>query len=349
MRVHLPALPHTDTVRVKFDHCAFTKKCLHLATMLTSLGHHVVLYGSERNEADCAEHVVCVTDAMRDDWFGGPWPEDRVFDRWDAADPCWAESDTAVIKAIAERLEPGDTIAIPIGTVQVAIVDAFPGVVAWESGVGYLGSWLPFRVFESHAWQHWTYGAQNIHDGRYYDTVIPNAVDPTDFTFRADHDGYLLFLGRHTERKGLAVVAELAKHHPVVSAGQGNPIPGVQHLGVVKGRERAALLAGARAVLAPTLYLEPFGGVAVEAQVSGTPVIASPFGAFTETVEPGVSGFLPHTLSELLAAVEACDTLDPYTIRQRAVERFSVDAVAPQYDTYLHRLETLHGEGWYQL
>ena len=37
--------------------------------------------------------------------------------------------------------------------------------------------------------------------------------------------------------------------------------------------ERAELLRNAKAVLMPTYYLEPFGGVNVEAQLCGTPVI----------------------------------------------------------------------------
>lgn len=346
--IHLLGLPHTDTVAVEWDHCAFTGKIRKLARMLTDQGHPVTLYGSERNDAPVAEHVVCVTDEMRRRWFGDETWATRVFDRWDPTDPCWAESNAAIIKALAERLAPGDIIACPIGSVQRAVTDTYPGTLAVESGIGYEGSWLPHRCFESATWQHWTYGAQGITDGRYYDVVIPNAVVPADFTFRDDHDGYLLFLGRHTARKGLPVVQEIAKHHRVITAGQGGPLEGCEYAGVVHGKDRADLLAGARALLAPTGYVEPWGGCSVEAQMSGTPVIASPWGGFVENVEPGVTGFLPHTLGELLGAVESCDELDRREIHDRAVARFSLDAIAPQYDRWFTRLATLHGAGWYE-
>ena len=46
------------------------------------------------------------------------------------------------------------------------------------------------------------------------------------------------------------------------------------------------------ALVAPSLYAEPLGLVALEAIVRGVPVIASRKGGFGETVEEGVSGLL---------------------------------------------------------
>jgi glycosyltransferase involved in cell wall biosynthesis len=347
MRIHLVGLPHTDTIANVYDQCAFTGKIRRLAGMLTAQGHDVYLYAGERNDAPCAEHIVCVTSTDRYRWFGDETYTDRVFDRWSHDDPCWTESSDVMIRHIQARIQPGDLIALPIGSVQAPIPAAFPDHTSFESGIGYEGSWLPYRVFESYAWMHHTYGRQNIHDGRYYDTVIPNPVDPSDFHFRPDDDGYVLFLGRHTERKGLAVVEEVAKHYPVVSAGQGGPIPGVAYLGVVRGEERAALLAGARALLCPTGYIEPWGGVAIEAQVSGTPVLCTDWGGFTENVEPGVAGFRCRSLGDFLWGVEACDDIDRDAMRRRALDLYSLDAVAPQYDRYLRQLDTLRGVGWY--
>lgn len=346
MTVHILGLPHTQTTKW-WSHCAFTQKTIALATMLKMTGHDTIIYSGEENDAPCREHVTVTTEDDRRRWFGDETYTDRVFDRWELDDPCWTETCARMAMAIRDRAEPGDLISLTMGLAHKAVADALPTILAAELGIGYEASFANVRLFESAAWQHHTYGRQGIHDGRYYHGVVPNAVDPADFTFRADHDGYLLFLGRHTPRKGLAVVEELAKHHQVITAGQGDPIPGCEHLGVVRGAQRAQLLAGARALLAPTGYIEPWGGVAVEAQMSGTPVIASPWGGYLENIEPGVTGFLPHTLGELLDAVDACDTLDPVAIWQRALQLYSLDAIAPLYDTWLDRIGTLAGDGWY--
>ena len=189
-------------------------------------------------------------------------------------------------------------------------------------------------------------------DARLFDSVIPNFFDPAEFTPRAGHGGdYLLFLGRHTPRKGLAVVAEVAKHTGlrVLTAGQGQErVPGAEYVGVVGPAARAELLAGAAAVLAFTTYLEPFGGVAVEAMLSGTPAITTDYGAFTETVAEGVSGFRCHTLAEFVAAVDAAQSLDRAGVAAWA-QRYTMDAVAPLYAAHLARLATLPGDGWYHL
>lgn len=318
--------------------------------MLTGVGHQVVLYSGPACDADVAEHVVVVTDADRRRWFGDETYADRVFDRWDPADPCWTEMAQSTIAAIRERIATGDIVGLTMGLAQQLVADAFPDHVAAEMGVGYEGVLnTTHRCFESYSHMHYVYGRSGSDpDGRWFDTVIPNAFDPADYRFSTDKDDYLLYLGRMMSRKGLVVVAELAKHHRVLTAGQGDErVAGAEHLGVVTGADKADLLAGARAVLVPTIYLEPFGGVAVEAMLSGTAVITSPFGAFTETVSHGVSGFRCHTLAEFLDAARAVDGLDPKIVRDWAAARFTLDVVAPQYDRWLTRLGTLTGKGWY--
>lgn len=328
--------------------CAYTQKIGRLSQMLVSRGHQVFLYGGERNDFACTEHIPAITAATRRRWFGEETWRDKVFDRWETNDPCWSEFNAIVAGRIVERAETGDLLAIPIGVSHRGIAEIVSGLTCFESGVGYEGTFARYRVYESYAWMHWLWGKQGITDGRFFDAVIPNAFDPADFYFQEQKDDYLLFLGRHIDRKGTSVVAEIAKHHRVLSAGQGDPIPGVEHLGIVAGGNKAELIAGARALLAPTIYIEPFGGVAVEAQLCGTPVITTPWGAFTETVEHGVTGFHCNHLGDFLEAVDHVGKLNPHHIRERAEARYGVDAVADQYDSYLRLLATLQNNGWFE-
>lgn len=348
MRIHIPALPHTETTR-EWSTCAFTQKIRHLCDMLMMVDHEVFLYASEANEANCTEHIVVATEEDRRRWFEDETWSDRVFDRWALDDPCWVEYNNAVISGMLSRVEAGDYLALPMGKSHEQISQAFPDLISFESGIGYEVI-IPHahHVFESYAWMHNRYGQFGIADGRFYDTVIPNAFDPDQFHL-GEKDDYLLYLGRHTTRKGLEIVGEIAKEHRVITAGQGDlRVKRAEYAGVVRGEDRAELIANARALIAPTMYIEPFGGVVVEAQMSGTVPITTDFGAFTETIDQGVTGFRCHVLQEFLDAVDQAAEIDGAVLRQAAIERYSLSAIAPQYDTYLKRLNSLFSAGWYE-
>jgi glycosyltransferase involved in cell wall biosynthesis len=120
-------------------------------------------------------------------------------------------------------------------------------------------------------------------------------------------------------------------------------------VGAVNAEERASLMGGAAVTLAPTVYVEPFGGVAVESMMCGTPVVTTDFGAFTETVVEGVSGFRFQTLQEAVDATEKAMGLDRVEVHTYAAGRYSLDAVAPMYERWFDNLDGLWGEGWTKL
>lgn len=68
--------------------------------------------------------------------------------------------------------------------------------------------------------------------------------------------------------------------------------PSVGLKGTLSGAECAELIAGARAVVLPSVWEETFGLVAVEAMAAGVPPIAAGHGSFTELITPGVDGVL---------------------------------------------------------
>jgi len=245
---------------------------------------------------------------------------------------------------------------------------AAPMVLCCEPGVGYEGVFTQRCAYESHAWRHYVSGKWGHQsNGFWYDTVIPNYFDPDDFPHVNPKPGdgeYLLFLGRVNPDKGVGVAADIAQAVGlpliIAGAGVGETAPGrvvgngvvatgdVEYYGPVTIEERAQLLAGAACLLAPTQYIEPFGGVAVEAMMAGTPAVTTNIGAFTETVREGVSGYRFSSFQEGVDAVEAAMRLDAETIRAYALDHYSLAAVAPQFDWWFDRLATLfHPEGFY--
>jgi glycosyltransferase involved in cell wall biosynthesis len=79
--------------------------------------------------------------------------------------------------------------------------------------------------------------------------------------------------------------------------------PDVVWLGELNATEKFDLLAGARALVFPISWQEPFGMVMIEAMACGTPVLATARGSVPEVVADGVTGFVRASPDELVATV----------------------------------------------
>lgn len=164
-----------------------------------------------------------------------------------------------------------------------------------------------------------------------------------------DRGEYFLYVGRLIDRKGWRIAQDVCERmgKRLVVAGPGEFSGYGEYVGVVGPEERARLMGGATALFAPTIYIEPFGNVAVEAQACGTPVISSDWGAFTETVKPDITGYRCRSLAEFKEAVDKVPTLSRSLIRSHALAHYGLDVVGKQYEQYFKRLLTLWGDGWY--
>ncbi len=349
---HVVSLPHTQTT-AEYTHCAYTQKVRKFCNMMSDLGHEVILYASEDNEARVSELVTVITKEKQQQIFGENDHTKNFFNiTWGMYDPGWVEMNSNAIRAIAERIKPRDFICLIGGTCQEIISRAFPDNMSVEYGIGYLGTFSKYRVFESYAHMHYVHGSQQDDNGNFYDTVIPNYYDEEEFPFAEKQDDYFLFIGRLIDRKGWNIAQEVCEKlgKRLLVAGQGEFSGYGEHVGVVGPEKRGELMSKARAVFVPTTYIEPFGGVHAEALLCGTPVITTNFGVFTETVQNGVNGYRCDVFRDFAAAVKATEKFSATKrkkIREAAQQRFSTLHVRDEYQAYFDRLYDLWGDGWY--
>lgn len=347
MKVFVLGVPHTQT-RTEFSTCAFTMKVWNLCGMLVDRGHEVIHLGVGGSNPRCTTNINVVPEAVWRKRYGHPGNAGYDLTPKPDYDALYA---AAARVAILDRCsKPYEAIiCCPWGGAQQTAVTGLEQFVV-ESGIGYEHTWAPYRIFESYAHMHKVYGKLGFTGDRWYDAVIPNAFDPDMFRFEHSKQPYLLYLGRLNDDKGVQIAVDVARitGHELVLAGQGDAtrFPGTRYVGAVGIDARRELLAGAKALLCPTRYLEPFGGVAVEAQLSGTPVVCTDWGAFPETVLHGTTGFRCRTMEHFVWAVRNIDAIEPARCRAWAVENFSLARIGQMYDEHFSSILALNGAGW---
>jgi len=375
MRLHLVHLPHAHVSR-EVTVCAFTTKTAKFLKMMGERGWQIVLYAGELSETEGqAELVPIYSDAEQKEWYGGELEPNMlplIAGSWSSEQLQYRVTNARAQQEIALRYEAGDLILLTGGYAQKPIIDALPmpQYLACEWAAGYSGvifsdrslSMTPWVCFESNAWRHYLYGKYGVEDGRWFDAVIPNFFDPKEWTLHSKED-YLVFVGRLIARKGPQIAAEIARElgMPLHVAGSGalevseglilchdgTRIEGdVHYVGTVGWEERNRLMGHARVLLAPTTYIEPFGAVVVEAMLCGTPSVASDWGAFSELLPPERRF---RTLAEGCEAVEQAMELAPAVLQAEALERWSLEAVAPLYERWFEELGSLWQGGWYEM
>lgn len=350
MRFHVISLPHTQTTK-DYVNCAYTEKVRRFCNMMKGLGHTVYLYAGEENEANVDELITCISSEDRKKAVGDKFYVDTPFDPklW-----FWQKFNKKVIRELKKRLEQKDFICVIGGASHKPIADAYPAHITVEFGVGYGGVFSKYKVFESYAWMHSIYAMfknPTMVDGNFYDAVIPGYLEPEMFPLGEGKGDYYLFVGRVVSRKGFQIAQHVCKelNVPLKIAGPGQGDGYGEFLGPVGPEQRAELMGNAIALFAPTLYIEPFGNVVIEAQACGTPTITTDWGAFTETNPNGITGYRCRNALEFAVAAEWVKSLDRKAIRERAISLYSVDTIAKQYETYFQRLLTLWGDGWYEM
>ena len=352
-RLHLVGIFHTQHTQA-YSHCAFTGKALRFPRMMQMQGYTVIEYSNEGSESTATEHVVMISATEFEALFNR---SETDFYGKDATVGSEGHQlfEQRLIIALRERLQPQDIICHPFGHAHQQLMAEFPGHQHVETGIGY-PTLMPdsFRIFESYAWMHYHQGKEN-RNGKNYEWVVPNYYDLNDWEPRYEPGQYLAFLGRITPLKGIDTIKAIADHSPwpIVLHGQGDPSPwthpNIEYRGPISGIARSEFLRNARALLAPTVFTEPFFGMAVEAMLCGTPVVSVNYGAMTETVTEGVMGYKCHTLQDWIDGINNVGNLDRRIIASIARNQWSLEACGRRYDKIFRQLNDLYRQGWYEV
>ena len=377
IRLHIPAIPYTIT-RDEYSHDAFTGKVKRFSPMMRSRGFEVYHYGVETSESGASKDIELMT---KDEWTDLriqtiQWLNPKLtleeaikenidptfvvseLSNWDS--PLCKEFNKRLYIKIREnfRDKKTDIICLPLGRTYDYAIKELDGIKI-ESGIGYSGSYLNYRIFESNSWMSRTLGVENKQPNNYW-FVIPNYFDTNEFKLSLIPKPLKIgYLGRLNSVKGCGIIVEIAKKFPHVDfvlCGNGDPIPFLKAPNIfykepIHGQERSQFLGDCTAFLHLAKYLEPFGGGAVEAQLCGTPVISSDWGAMVETVEQFKTGFRGHTLADYCYGIQmALDgKFDRNYIRERAVNLYDMNKLAYNYEYAFKSILDIHNgkNGWY--
>lgn len=185
--------------------------------------------------------------------------------------------------------------------------------------------------------------------------VTYNGVPVDEFPFAAQPGSYLAFVGRLSPEKGPLEAIEVAERTgiPLKIAAKVNEWERdyfetqirprltptlVEYVGELGEAEKRNFLCGARALLFPIHWPEPFGLAMIEAMATGTPVLALASGAVPEIVANGTTGYVCRDVSEMAARVRSIEQISRIACRNWVLQKFSTKAMADRYEVVYRKI-----------
>lgn len=197
-----------------------------------------------------------------------------------------------------------------------------------------------------------------------YVATVYNGIDLEQFQFSEEQEGYLLWIGRITPKKGVVEAINVAKkmNIPLKIAAAIDPIDQeyfdrevkpkidgnlIRFEGEALFKDKINLYQKALCVLYPISWEEPFGLVMAESMACGTPVIAFARGSVPEVIKDGVAGFVvrPESFQNessfviekngedgLTEAIKRIGEIDRKACRRHVEENFSIERMVEDYE-----------------
>lgn len=348
---HVLAIPHAITSK-EYNACAYTNKVYNFCKMMNNRGHTVYHYGCEGSTVECTETINVTTKKQLHERYGIDKYKTTFFE-FSCYDDVYKIFTENSINEMRKRVKRYDFILCFFGFAHKSIADNIsefePTVIVVEPGIGYVdGCFANNLIFESYAVMHYIYGKFQDEYNKWSNTVIPAFFNPDDFEYKENKKDFCLFLSRIIECKGIHIAIQVTQitQKKLIIAGQGDlkdigydeiP-PHVQVIGYADVETRKQLMADASCLLLPTYYVEPFGCVTIEAMMSGTPVITTDWGAFTENVIHGVTGFRCSMIEQFVWAINNLNQIEPIKCRNWAMNNFSLSRVGNMYEEHFNTL-----------
>jgi glycosyltransferase involved in cell wall biosynthesis len=364
---HLMGIPYAEA-NDQFSACAFTQKVVRWCRLLERMHYKYFVYANSNTSMRCRNVVQIYSHDERISFYGPDvnWQSGAAYFNQDPSVVGAIEWSNRVIREVNARKSPNDILLVSLGRMQQRIADE-TGVTAVEVGVGYVGSFCFFRIFESYNWLSSFYRAGETKAVSAYDAVIPMCYWNDEFqmptSLMPDSLPYFAFVARVVFLKGVDIAVRTVCSIPSARlkiAGYGggayiakidpNCRAQIEYVGVLNARERNELIRNAQGLFSPTLYNEPFGSVVVESMFLGTPVITTDHGGMSETVWHGVTGFRCRTLRCFVAAAASVRSLDRSRIKRYAQQNYLCDVAADRYADYFQDVVNMQQPlGWLTL
>jgi glycosyltransferase involved in cell wall biosynthesis len=311
-----------------------------LTEELVRRGHDVTLFATADSETS-ARLEPCAPGPLRD---GG-----RFLDA-----TAWH---TAMLERVASRARSFDVVHVHLDHVHLPLVRRLgvPTVTTLHGRLDLPGVPSLYELFPDVPLVSISHAQRAPLRGACWMATIHHGLPLRDIEPSMRPGEHLAYLGRFSVEKGAAEAIEIAERAGLPLRMAGNLVeperayfeseiaprlaPGrVELVGEVDDAGKGPLLAGARALVFPIDWPEPFGLVMIEALARGTPVIAFRRGSVPEVIQHGVTGLVVDDVAQAVKAVQRVHELDRGLIRAIAERRFSVEAMTTAYLRVYRRL-----------